>query len=162
MNALLVILTAFAALSIPAGYLLEGKFGRGKRSKAVHLVLAVAGFVLLMLDVILFDAKVGSASDNVRAWAEDFFHGYANTAVPVTLWFTGILAVANLIDHKMRRIRMTLMIIYPVLVIAVTEFVALLASDGQFAVDFYIRALAPGLGLLPHIVPLCERRKKSD
>lgn len=162
MSVLLYVLTALAAVSMPVLYLLEWKYGRGKWSKAVHLILAMAGFVLLLLDVILFDAKVESAADNVRTWAGDFFHGYANVAVPAVLWFTGILAVANLIDHKMRRIRMALMIIFPVIMIAATFFVASLASDGQFAVDLYIRWLAPGLGLLPHIVPLCERRKKSD
>ena len=162
MNVLIGIITAFAAVSMPVSYHAEWKYGFGRRARLTHGICAVMGIISLAVVYLLFKWKVGSASGDVGYWANDFFFGYLWTALPAVLVITGLLSLAAAIRHPMKRIRMTLTVLLSVAVILATLFVAFLASDGQFAVDVYIRALAPGLGLLPHAVPLCERRKNSD
>ncbi len=95
-------------------------------------------------------------------WAKDFFFGYLWAALPAVLVITALIAVSAAINHSMKRIRTALTVLLPVAAVLATLFVAEFASGGEFPVDTYIRWLAPGLGLLPHIVSLCERNKKSD
>lgn len=154
------IITAIAAVSLPIMYLAEWKYGFGKRERLIHGICAIIGIVSLVTVYLLFKWKIGSVSGDVRGWAEDFFFSYYNPAFIVTVALSILLGFAAAIDHPMRKIRMSVTILLPVVMILLTMFVASLAGEGQFAVDFYIRALAPGLGLVAHVVPLCERNKK--
>ena len=163
MSVVMGMLTAFAAVSLPLSYLIERKYGRGRKARLFHLICVICGAVIVLADSLLCHHLASNLrTPYVGDWAKDFFFGYLSAALPAVLVITGVLSIAAAIDHPMRRIRMTLAILLPIVTIAVTQTVAFLASDGQFAVDVYIRALAPGLGLLPHAVPLCERRKKTD
>lgn len=162
MNAVVSVLAVLAVLSLPATCILEGKCGRGKKAKLIHGILAAAGVLSLGAVYLLFTWKIGSAAGDVRGWAEDFFFSYFRSSVILTACLSGLFALAAAINHPMRRIRTVLAVLLSLIAFLASYFVAFLASEGQFAVDLYIRALSPGLGLLPHAVPLCERRKKSD
>ncbi len=162
MNFIVGLFTGLAAVSLPVTYLLEHKYGCGKKARLFHGICAAAGALIVAADSLLCYRLASTLrTPYVGDWAKDFFFGYLWTALPAVLVITGLLAAAAAIDHPMRRIRMAVTILLPLIVTAATLFVASLASGGQFAVDLYIRALAPGLGFLPHLVPLCERGKKS-
>ncbi len=161
MEIVIKILTVLAAVSLPVMYLIEWKYGFGKRARLIHCICAVFGIVSVVAVCLLFNWKVASAEDGIRGWATDFFFSYFYPALITTIIITVLLGLAAAVRHPMRRIRMSIAMLLPVVVIATAVFWAVLASDGYFAVDLYIRALAPGLALLPHVVPLCEREKKS-
>lgn len=163
MNVLLYVLIAFAVVSIPISYFLERKYGFGKRVKLFHMLCAVVGAVIILADSLLcFKLASSLRTPGVGDWAKDFFFGYLWTMLPIVLVITVLVAVSAAINHSMKRVRIALTALLPVSAVLVTLFVATLASGGEFPVDTYIRWLAPGLGLLSHIVPLCERNKKSD
>lgn len=152
----------FAAVSLPVMYLTERKYSFPKKLRIIHAVCAVLGILSLAAVFLLFRWRVAAAVGDVRGWACDFFYHYFTSAVVFDTVLSALLCVAAAIGHPMSRIRMSVAILLPWVMIAVTLFVSFLASDGQFAADFYIKALAPGLGLLPHAVPMCERREKSE
>ena len=162
MSVIVSILTVLAVLSLPVMYIAEHKLRVARKMRPVHGIIFGSGVLMLVLVYILFNWKVKSAAGDVRLWAEDFFMSYFSPAIVTTSVLTALFASAAFIGHKMRRTRMILAALLPFVMTSMTFFVVFLASDGEFAVDFYIRALAPGLALLPHLVPLCERRKKSD
>ena len=97
---------------------------------------------------------------NRPGWAEDFFYSCFTPITVAVSSISALLSVAAAIRHPMRRIRMTIAMLIPIAVIAATLFMAYLATGGYFAVDVYIRGAAPGLALIPHAVPLCERTEK--
>ncbi len=156
---LVIIATVFAAVSFPAVLFIGWKFRLGKRMRLYHGICAATGALVLATVCILFAVKVRSASGNVRGWAEDFFYPYFTGAVVTDAVLTGLFCLAAAIGHQMKRMRRAVTVLLPYVMIGVTLFVGDLASDGRFAVDFYIKALAPGLGLLPHAVMLCEKDK---
>ena len=157
---IITFLTVFAAVSVPVSILWESRYGFGKKARLFHGICAALGIVMSFAVYFLFKWKVGSAAGDVRGWAEDFFFEYFNPAFISVVVLSAILGLAAAIDHPMRRIRKGVAALLPIAVILTTVFVAFLSENGQFAVDFYIRALAPGLGLIAHISLLPERKKQ--
>ena len=160
MSVIVSILTVLAVLSLPVMYIAEHKLRIARKMRPVHGIIFGAGVLMLVLVYVLFNWKVKSAAGDVRLWAEDFFMSYFSPAIVTTSVYTLLFVSAALIGHKMRRIRMALAILLPFIMTGITLFVAFLAGDGGFAVDLYIRALAPGLALMTHAVPFAEKQKK--
>ena len=153
------VLTGLAAVSLPVMYAAERKYG-SRKLRRIHGIMLLAGILYLAALCIVFGVKVSSAAEGIAGWAEDFF---CSCFTPITVAVSSIsalLSVAAAIRHPMRRIRMTIAMLIPIAVIAATLFMAYLATGGYFAVDVYIRGAAPGLALIPHAVPLCERTEK--
>lgn len=152
------VLSGLAAVSLPVMYSVERKCD-SKKLKKIHGILFAAGILYLAALCIIFGVKVSSAAVGIEGWAKDFFYS-CFTPVTVAVGVTvALLCAAAAIRHPMRRIRMAIAMLIPLAVIAATLFMAHLAEGGYFAVDVYIRGAAPGLMLLPHAVPLCERLK---
>lgn len=161
MDAVIYILTIAALLSLPVLYVLEGKFRRIRRPKMVHGILFAAGVIAVAAISITFCIKVNSAAAGIKEWAKDFFNSYL-WAVGLSYGIiTALLCSAAAIRHKMKRTRMIISVLLPVVAATMAIFYADLASGGYFAVDLYIRATAPALVLLSHAVPLCERKKQK-
>lgn len=161
MSFLVGLFTGLAAVSLPVMYIIERKCGLTKRMKRVHGILFGLGLLSLIVVCILFKWKVSSTTEDIGGWADDFFFSCFTPSLVCGGVITGILCGAAAIRHNMKRMRMTIAILLPWVLIAVTLFMAFLGENGYFAVDFYVRATAPGLALLTHAVPMCERAKKS-
>lgn len=163
MGVLVKIIAAVSVMSLPVMYLIEWKLGSKRWMKIFHGVFAVGGALTVVLNsLLLHELASNFRTPDLGGWVKDFYFGYLWTALPTVLVITALLCLAAAIRHPMVNIRKTLAILLPVAALLTAFAVSFFAKNDSFAVDIYIKTLGIGMALLPHAVPLCERRTKKE